>query len=287
MKKKLSLSLMGIGLGLILASGSYSQSVQNSQSQISYASTEKSNSIVHTITIPHGSTLQVYPEVATELQSIETFATKHNAIAVINAGYFDPKNQKTTSYITRQGNLVADPRTNERLIDNPDLQAYLGKILNRTEFRRYVCSDTFRYDIIFHRDSIPNDCTLVDAIGGGPRILPENTAFAEGFTDYQAGEKIRDAIGTTQPNARSAIGITANGDIILAMAAQKPESPTNSGMSLEELADFLATLGVEKAMNLDGGSSASLYYDGKIVYGRVDKEGNQIQRPIKSVILVR
>ncbi|AFZ35013.1 hypothetical protein Sta7437_1446 [Stanieria cyanosphaera PCC 7437] len=278
---------MVISFGFLLASGVYSQSISNSPSQIRYDTTEQGNSIVHTIIIPHDSNFKVYPEVAPELQSIETFATQHKAIAVINAGYFDPKNQKTTSYITRQGKLVADPRTNERLIKNPDLQPYLDKILNRTEFRRYICSHRFRYDITFHQDDIPNGCVLIDAIGGGPQILPQNTAFEEGFTDYQAEEKIRDAIGTTQLNARSAIALTNNGDLILALVAQKPESPTNSGMSLEQLADFLTTLGVEKAMNLDGGSSASLYYDGKTVYGRLDSEGNQIQRPIKSVILVR
>ncbi|BAU66565.1 hypothetical protein STA3757_39700 [Stanieria sp. NIES-3757] len=279
--------LIGISLGFLLASSSYSQAINNSFSKLRFDISEQGNSIVHTITIPYGSTFKVYPEVAPELQSIETFATQHKAIAVINGGYFDPKNQKTTSYITRKGKLVADPRTNERLIENPDLQPYLDKILNRTEFRRYICSHQFRYDITFHNNATPSGCILVDAIGGGPQILPQNTALEEGFTDYQAGEKIRDAIGTTQPNARSAIGITAKGDIILAMVAQKPQSPSNSGMSLEQLADFLATLGVEKAINLDGGSSASLYYDGKTFYGRLDSEGNSIQRPIKSVIIVR
>lgn len=279
--------LIGISLGFLLASSSYSQAINNSFSQIRFDISEQGNSIVYTITIPHHSNFKVYPEVTTELQSIETFATQHKAIAVINGGYFDPKNQKTTSYITRKGKLVADPRTNERLMENPDLQLYLDKILNRTEFRRYICSHQFRYDINFHNDAIPSGCVLVDAIGGGPQILPQNTSFEEGFTDYQAGEKIRDAIGTTQPNARSAIAITENGNLILAMVAQKPQSPTNSGMSLEQLADFLTTLGAEKAMNLDGGSSASLYYDGKTFYGRLDSEGNPIQRPIKSVIIVR
>jgi exopolysaccharide biosynthesis protein len=48
----------------------------------------------------------------------------------------------------------------------------------------------------------------------------------------------------------------------------------------------MADLGAVKAMNLDGGSSASLYYDGQAIYGRVDKEGKEIIRPIKSVLSV-
>ena len=83
------------------------------------------------------------------------------------------------------------------------------------------------------------------------------------------------------------MGITEAGDIILAMAAQKPQKPLNSGISLPELTDFLSKLGAVKAMNLDGGSSASLYYRDRLIYGRVDKEGKIIQRPIKSVLLVK
>jgi exopolysaccharide biosynthesis protein len=108
----------------------------------------------------------------------------------------------------------------------------------------------------------------------------------EGFIAYSNGKVIRDAIGSQGLNARSAVGITRDGDIVLAMVAQKPESATNSGISLPELAKFLSTLNVEKAMNLDGGSSSSIFYQDRTVYGKVDAEGNQIQRPIKSVLLV-
>ena len=68
------------------------------------------------------------------------------------------------------------------------------------------------------------------------------------------------------------------------MVAQR--SHENSGMSLSELASFLSKLGVVKAMNLDGGSSSALSYQGQIVYGRLDREGNEVKRPLKSVLLV-
>jgi len=68
--------------------------------------------------------------------------------------------------------------------------------------------------------------------------------------------------------------------------AQQPLSQT-TGMSLTALADFMKTLGVEKAMNLDGGSSSSFYYEGKTFYGKVDDEGNPLRRPVLSVLLVK
>jgi len=58
-------------------------------------------------------------------------------------------------------------------------------------------------------------------------------------------------------------------------------------MSLQSLAGFMKTKGVEKAMNLDGGSSSSLYYQGKTFYGKVDDKGNQLRRLVKSVLLVQ
>jgi exopolysaccharide biosynthesis protein len=57
-------------------------------------------------------------------------------------------------------------------------------------------------------------------------------------------------------------------------------------MTFTELTTFLKTLGAEQAMNLDGGSSSSFYYQGKTSYGKVDTEGYPIQRPVKSVLLV-
>ncbi len=273
-------------LGIILFFTTNKFFPAESNSDIRYIAHERSQHIIHTVIVPHDRYL-VIPAVESHLTHLTDFATKHGAIAAINGGYFDPKNQKTTSYIIQQATIVADPRTNERLIDNFDLRPYLGKILNRTEFRRYLCDNATEYDIVLHSAPIPPHCQLQDALGGGPALLPKDTAVVEGFIAYKDGKLIRDAIGINSLNARSAVGITQDGDIVLAMAAQRSDLPTSSGISLSDLADFLSTLGVTKAMNLDGGSSAALYHQDDVVYGRIDKEGNRIKRPIKSVLLVK
>ncbi len=186
--------------------------------------------------------------------------------------------------VVLQGKSVADPKDNERLVKNPNLKPYLSQIFNRSEFRRYLCGQTISYSITLHSQSPPAGCQLVDAIGAGPSLLPELTSVKEGFVD---NANKRDALGSNQPNARSAVGITRDGSVVLAMVAQKSSAPANSGVSLPALADFMKTLGADKAMNLDGGSSSSLYYKGKTFYGKVDLEGNLIKRPVKSVLLVQ
>jgi exopolysaccharide biosynthesis protein len=75
--------------------------------------------------------------------------------------------------------------------------------------------------------------------------------------------------------------------MIWVMVAQKSDAPANSGMSLVELAEYMKGLGVEKAMNLDGGSSSSLYWDGKAIYGKVDGQGERVVRSVKSVLLIK
>jgi exopolysaccharide biosynthesis protein len=66
--------------------------------------------------------------------------------------------------------------------------------------------------------------------------------------------------------------MTSNGTLVWVMVAQKPNI-ANSGLTLEALADFMKTLGIEQAMNLDGGSSSALYYQGKTIYGKIDASG--------------
>lgn len=241
-------------------------------------------SIAHILLIPANSKFLVTPALSQKVATVEEFAQKYRAVAILNAGFFDPVNQKSTSYIILQGKLVADPKQNERLVNNPNLKSYLSQIFNRTEFRRYLCGQTVRYDIALHSQSPPAACKLVDAVGAGPRLLPELTSVQEGFVD---NVNKRDALGSNQPNARTAVGITRDGSVVLVMVAQKSSAPANSGVSLPALADFMKTLGVNKAMNLDGGSSSSLYYKGKTFYGKVDLEGNSIKRPVKSVLLVQ
>ena len=240
------------------------------------------NAIVHTLTIPRQFPIGV--ALSPRLDRLEVMARSQNAVAALNGGFFDPVNQQSTSFVASQGEWVADPRQNLRLMENPDLARYLQQILDRSEFRQYQCGQQLQAAIVPHHAPLPNSCQLRVAVGGGPQLLPILAAAAEGFWDEAAG---RDAIGLHQPNARTAIGLTQAGDVLWVMVAQRPEAPSASGMSLLGLADYLDRLGVMQALNLDGGSSSSFYYQGQTVYGKVDLQGNRVQRAVKSALLVQ
>jgi exopolysaccharide biosynthesis protein len=247
-----------------------------------YEAIAKTRYVAHILTIAPSFTVR--PFLAETTLTVEQVAAKTNAIAVINAGFFDPINQKTTSTVLMDGQLVATPKDNERLVNNPKLAPYLNAILNRSEFRVYQCGSQVRYGIDLRSAPIPDGCRLAQAVGGGPQLLPKNTSQLEGFTAYVKGELIRDAIGGTQPNARSAIGLKPDGTVIWVMVAQTLAQP--SGMTLDELADFMKRLGVTSALNLDGGTSSSMYVQGNVLYGKRDEAGQPIKRAVKSALLL-
>jgi hypothetical protein len=261
---------------------------QKSSEQVSYETRLFSRSIVHIVRIPATASATIAPVIVPNgLETVATLGKQENAIAVINGGFFDPNNQQTTSFVTQNGNIVLDPSTNSRLVDNSSLSSYMPQILNRSEFRVYQCDPDkgswSQYAIAPHRQSPPLHCQIKHALGAGPALLPQFRGETEAFLDPQTG---RDSIGSNTPNARSAVGITDEGTILLIMAAQRKDLTEPSGLSLTELANVMTSLGIVQGLNLDGGSSSSLYYNGNTHYGRIDADKNAIQRPVKSVLVV-
>jgi hypothetical protein len=94
------------------------------------------------------------------------------------------------------------------------------------------------------------------AIGGGPVLVRSGSivanAKAEGFSDAFA----------TQAAPRSAIGFTPDGKLALVAVHF---SPGDRGPTLQETAQIMLQLGLTNALNLDGGTSTSLYLGGTLV----------------------
>jgi hypothetical protein len=102
----------------------------------------------------------------------------------------------------------------------------------------------------------PDVSNYQHVIGGGPLLL-------------QNGQIVLDALGeqfspafVKELAARSAIGQTATGQILIVSAQNTPDS---KGPSLSEIAQIMQQLGAVNALNLDGGSSTTLYLGGQIL----------------------
>jgi len=238
--------------------------------------------------IPAG--FDIRPVLSPRLSTLAAFNAPTVAILAVNAGYFDPKNAKTASYVTIDGKELADPTQNENLTGNTRLQPYLPKIFNRSEFRVYDCNQKSQLDITPHDAPIPTGCTLKHSLGGGPQLVTDKdklkeNLLTEGFIDYDPqGRKIRDPLGVFNPDARSAMGITDKGAVIILMAAQLPKQP-RTGVNFNQLATLLKSLGAVKALALDGGSSCGLTVGDQTFYGKFNKDGLPIKRTLKSVLI--
>jgi hypothetical protein len=98
---------------------------------------------------------------------------------------------------------------------------------------------------------------LQHALQGGPRLVRGGRVFIP-----YAWEEFSSAF-TGMRTARSAIGITAAGKVLLVTADGRTRRST--GMSLPEIAEVMRRLGAVDAMNLDGGGSATLVVGGRVV----------------------
>lgn len=80
---------------------------------------------------------------------------------------------------------------------------------------------------------------------------------------------------------RTAVAKLKDGKFLMITVDGRSES--SGGISLQDLAEYLLSLGAVDAMNLDGGGSTTMFLDGKVVNTPSDKDG---ERKIGDAILV-
>ena len=214
-------------------------------------------------------------------ESLITAKEAHNrakAKLTVNAGYFDPENQKSISYIVSDRNTVDDPLFNENLLRNPYLMKNLDKIINRTEFRVVECDNRkYHYEIVPHKSSVDFGCNIITSAQGGPLVYPQLRLEEEGFiTKNKAGEIIRESCSVLHKTARTIIGLKGDDAHILIITDKHP-------MDMYEVHDYVKSLGWDRAMAFDGGSSTSMNYLNKY---SVTSVGDGAGRSLKSFLIV-
>ena len=107
--------------------------------------------------------------------------------------------------------------------------------------------------------------TIRHMISGGPRLVKEGIVYVS-----KNEEKFRADIARGRA-ARTAAGITKDDKLLLVTVDGLPrdksarDGHSSIGMTLEELAGLMINLGAVEAMNLDGGSSSTMWIDGRVV----------------------
>ncbi|HOK52836.1 MAG TPA: phosphodiester glycosidase family protein [Armatimonadota bacterium] len=116
--------------------------------------------------------------------------------------------------------------------------------------------------------------SVMEAVGGGPWLVRNGQVFID------ATDEGFDSSFTRGRHPRTAIGVNSSGEILL--VAVDGRQSISRGMSLEEMAGLMKSLGAVNAINLDGGGSTALSIKG--VVSNSPSEG--IERPVANALLV-
>lgn len=116
---------------------------------------------------------------------------------------------------------------------------------------------------------------IVEALGGLPRIVRDGKVSVE--TDREGGAKLANV-----RHPRTAIGFSTDSSRIFLVTVDGRQ-PHSEGMTLDELADFMISLGCAQALNLDGGGSTTMVVRGKVANHPSDATG---ERPVGNALLL-
>lgn len=168
-----------------------------------------------------------------KVEDLSSIAKRHGATVAINGTFFDAYTKE--SFKTPYGYIVSQGERKHGG-DNRSIFAFdrnlLSNVIHEAEFKEK-----------FEAGQIEG------ALQAGPRLIVDGKVALdvknEGFKDPKI---------LTGGGARSALGITKDNKLILM---------TTGGATIPQLAEIMKQAGAYQAMNLDGGASSGLYYNGK------------------------
>jgi hypothetical protein len=108
------------------------------------------------------------------------------------------------------------------------------------------------------------------AVGAGPMIVVDGEYYADPITDpwtppseeWPANYKQRYFL---QKHPRSSVGVSRDGETLIFITVDGRQPDLSVGVTLEELAELHVEHGSWRAMNLDGGGSATLVFGGELI----------------------
>ena len=121
----------------------------------------------------------------------------------------------------------------------------------------------------------PDWPTVSDAVGGGPVLV------RDGRPVYRANEAFEVSVIAPR-HPRTAIGQLADGRTLMVVVDGR-QSGYSVGMTTFEMAQTMVRLGAVRAMQLDGGGSSTLAFDGVVL----NKPSDGRERPISTAVMLQ
>jgi exopolysaccharide biosynthesis protein len=115
-----------------------------------------------------------------------------------------------------------------------------------------------------------------DIVGGVPQLIRDGKIDIT----WEKEKSSKSFVETRHP--RTAVAKLKDGKFLMITIDGRSEE--SGGIGLQDLAEYLLSLGAVDAMNLDGGGSTTMFLDGKVVNHPSDKEG---ERKVSDALIVR
>ncbi|WP_379135697.1 phosphodiester glycosidase family protein [Paenibacillus sp. sgz500958] len=170
-----------------------------------------------------------------KVEELSSLAKRNNAVVAINGTFFDAYTtgafKAPYGYIVSGGNMLKNSSGDRRTIFTYD-KNQLASLIPGLDFKAKFTANR-----------------IEGGLQAGPRLLTNGKVSLD-----VKGEGFRDPKILTGGGARSALGLTRDHKLILL---------TTGGATIPQLAEIMKQAGAYQAMNLDGGASSGLYYNGK------------------------
>lgn len=182
-------------------------------------------------------------------------ASQNNAILAINGDYYGARE---TGYVIRNGVLYRDTGSS----DTDVLCIYADGHFEITNSGEKSAQQLI-------------DEGVWQAFSFGPALVENGSAAVT------SSDEVGRAMAS---NPRTAIGIID--DLHYVFIVSDGRTGESDGLSLRELAEFMQSLGVQTAYNLDGGGSSTMYWKGGIVNKPTTTGNNIKERSVSDIVYI-
>ena len=166
-------------------------------------------------------------------EKTSAMAEAHNAVLAVNGDYYGVQE---SGYVIRNGVVYRDNGNG-----NDILCLYADGRMEVVDSDEYTAEELAAQGVW-------------QAFCFGPGLLEDGLVTVT--EDQEVGKFMAS-------NPRTAIGMITNNHYVFVVSDGRTHE--SEGLSLYELAQFMQTLGVQTAYNLDGGGSSTMYFNGQVV----------------------
>ncbi|MEE5993606.1 MAG: phosphodiester glycosidase family protein [Oscillospiraceae bacterium] len=182
-----------------------------------------------------------------------SIASANNAILAINGDYYGARER---GYVIRNGIVYRNTASNDDL-----LCIYADgsmKVMNQSDYTA---------------DELVNQ-GVWQAFCFGPGLVQD------GSITVSENDEVGKAMAS---NPRTAIGMISENHYLFVVSDGRTSE--SAGLSLYQLAEFMKSLGVTTAYNLDGGGSSTMYYNGQVV-NHPTTNGSIKERGVSDIVYI-